>query len=160
MIGAMVRLLVAIFLLLTLSWADFAQNSEVEVPSGVLQALAGSQREHCASLANRKGCAEDFKAHLAALEVRLSPTGKIGILVENRNVGFCGSAGCDLWLFIAVGGGSTFKQVWGKDGEVGSIKQVKALESVTNGFYDLRKVWADGKTHTDYQWTGTQYAAK
>jgi hypothetical protein len=149
----------ALFFLLTLGVSGFAQNFGADLPSGVLKALAGDRREYCEQVENRKDCRKSFEAHLIWQRLRLSPKGKTGILVENQNVGFCGSDGCALRLFVAIDEGR-FVQVLGTQGDIGSLRQVKTLESVTKGYLDLRKVWSDGKSYTDYRWSGTRYTSK
>ena len=130
------------------------------LPPGVLKALAGDEAEYCDKFEGdfKKGCEETFRINLMWRELRIAPQGLPAILVENRNVGFCGSAGCALSLFIAQPD-AKFLQTFGKDGEVGDLDGVKTLKTITDGHYDIRKTWADGKTYTIYRWKGSRYSA-
>jgi hypothetical protein len=136
-------------------------NTEANpLPTGVLKALAADEREYCDKFEAdfKRGCAESFRTNLIWGELPVTPQGRVAILVENRNISFCGSAGCALRLFIAEADGQ-FVQTLGTDGEVGAIDRLTILRTVTNGFYDIQKTWADRKTRTTYRWTGSQYSA-
>jgi len=79
-------------------------------------------------------------------------------LVQNNNTGFCGTAGCALRLFIIETDGR-FAQILGRDGEVGSLDQVRVLKTITHGHFDIQKGWRDDKRHTIYRWQGSGYSA-
>jgi hypothetical protein len=127
---------------------------------GVLEALERDEAEYCDQFEGdfKKGCEETFQINLMWRELRVAPQGPPAILVENRNAGFCGSAGCALSLFIAQPN-AKFLQTLGKDGEVGDLDRVKTLKTITDGHYDIRKTWADGKAYTIYRWKGSRYSA-
>ena len=137
-------------------------NTEANpLPVGVLKALGAVEAEYCDEFEGdfRKGCADTFRTNLMWREFPVTPRGYTAILVENRNTGFCGSAGCALSLFIAASDGQ-FVQVLGTNGEVGSIDRVAVLKTVTNGFYGIQKTRSGGTTHESFRWTGTQYSSK
>lgn len=137
-------------------------NTEANpLPVGVLKALSADTVEYCDEFEAdfRKGCAETFRTNLRWREFPVTPQGYTAILVENRNTGFCGSAGCALCLFVAATDGQ-FVQVFGTNGEVGSIDHVAVLKTVTNGFYGIQKTWSDETTHENFRWTGTKYSSK
>jgi hypothetical protein len=90
------------------------------------------------------------------LQLQLEPRGVPAILVQNNNTGFCGVAGCALKLFVMKSGGE-FVQTLGSDGEVGALTGVEVLKTTTDGHYDIRKTWADGRTRTIYRWRGSGY---
>ncbi|HXN50878.1 MAG TPA: biosynthetic peptidoglycan transglycosylase [Candidatus Acidoferrum sp.] len=136
-------------------------NTEVKsLPSGVLKALAASETEYCDEFEDdfKKGCEETFRTNLMWRELPVAPRGLPAILVENRNTGFCGSAGCALNLFIQQPD-AQFAQTLGKDGEVGALDRVTVLKTITDGHYNIQKTWADEKTHTIYRWRGSRYSA-
>jgi|SRR5882762_5684516 len=136
-------------------------NTEAKpLPSGVLKALASDEAEFCDEFEGefRKGCEETFRTNLMWRELSIARSGRPAVLVENKNTGFCGSAGCALSLFIPAADGQ-FVQTLGTDGEVGTIERLAVLKTVTNGFYDIQKTWADGRTRATYRWTGSQYSA-
>jgi Transglycosylase len=136
-------------------------NTEANpLPVGVLKALSADEAEYCDEFEAdfRKGCAETFRTNLRWREFPVTPQ-SYTILVENRNTGFCGSAGCALCLFVAATDGQ-FVQVFGTNGEVGSIDRVAVLKTVTNGFYDIQKTWSDKTTHENFRWTGTKYSSR
>jgi hypothetical protein len=137
-------------------------NTEANpLPVGVLKALSADEAEYCDEFEAdfRKGCAETFRTNLRWREFPVTPQSYTAILVENRSIGFCGSAGCALCLFVAATDGQ-FVQVFGTNGEVGSIDRVAVLKTVTNGFYDIQKTWSDKTTHENFRWTGTKYSSK
>lgn len=127
------------------------------LPSGVLQALAAHEKDYCYQF-SFKNCRQTFQANLLWDELVVSPQGQTAILVENRNIGFCGSAGCALYLFLQRRD-MTFVQVLGAYGEVGALDKVKVLKSVSGGYYNLQKTWRDGKTRTIYGWDGERYTS-
>lgn len=136
-------------------------NTEVKpLPPSVLKALAIDEAEYCDEFEDdfKKGCEETFRTNLMWRELPVAPRGFPAILVENKNTGFCGSAGCALSLFIQQPD-AQFAQTLGKDGEVGSLDSVSVLKTITDGHYNIRKTWADGKTHTIYRWRGSRYSA-
>jgi hypothetical protein len=135
-------------------------NTEANpLPPGVFKALAADESEYCDQFESKKGCEESFRTNLMWRELTVTPQGRAAILVENRNISFCGSAGCSLSLFIGEAD-SQFMQVLGTIGDVGAIDRLAILKTVTNGFYDIQKTWANGKTRTIYRWTGAQYSAE
>jgi hypothetical protein len=136
-------------------------NTEAKpLPSGVAKALATDTALYCDEFdaSFKKGCEETFLVNLMWRELSVSPTGLPALLVENRNLGFCGSAGCSLNLILQQPDGR-FIEAFGTDGEVGTLDEVKVLKTITDGHYNIQKTWADGKTHTIYRWTGEQYSA-
>jgi hypothetical protein len=130
------------------------------LPNGVIHALSENEKTFCDQWLGsyRKGCREVFRQNLWWREIRITPFGKSAVLVESRNMSFCGSAGCSIYLFTETSNG-TFKQYLGKDGDVGSLVRFKVLETITDGHYDLQKTWADGSTRTTYKWNGKLYSA-
>src|SRR6266478_2737804 len=136
-------------------------NTEAKpLHSGVLRALAADEAEYCDQFEDnfKKGCEETFRTNLMWRELPIAPRGFPAILVENRNTGFCGSAGCALSLFIQQPD-AQFAQTLGKDGDVGALDRVTVLNIITDGHYNIQKTWADGKTHTIYRWRGSRYSA-
>jgi len=99
-------------------------------------------------------CHQVFRKNLRWKELSITPKDDTVILVEISNMGFCGSAGCSLLLFVAEAD-KHFAQVLA---EVGDIARIKVLTTLTNGHYDLRKTWAEGHTATVYKWDGKQYS--
>lgn len=136
-------------------------NTEAKpLPSGVVKALASDATIYCDEFDDsfKKGCEESFLVNLMWRELSVTPKGLPAALVENRNMGFCGSAGCSLSLFIQRPD-SQFIQALGTDGDVGNLDELKLLKTTTGGYYDIQKTWADGKTHTIYRWSGSEYSA-
>jgi Transglycosylase len=136
-------------------------NTEANpLPSGVVKGLAPDTEIYCDEFddAFKKGCEETFLVNLMWRELSVTPKGLRAVLIENRNLGFCGSAGCSLSLFIQQPD-SQFIQCLGTDGDVGNLDEVKVLKTIMGGYYDIQKTWADGKTHTIYRWTGSEYSA-
>jgi hypothetical protein len=148
--------------LLTCIWvtlrADGANSKSL--PTGVLQALIRDEKDYCDQYSGvlRKGCKDTFRANLLWDELVVTPQGRTAILVENRNMGACGSAGCTLYLFLQRPD-MAFVQVLGVHGEVGALHKVKVLKSVSGGYYNIQKTWRDGKTCTIYGWSGERYSA-
>ena len=130
------------------------------LPVGVLKALAADENAYCEQFLGdrKKGCRDDFRSNLSWLELQIAPSGQTAILVENRNLGACGSAGCSLYLFVRRSNAG-FVQVLGTHGETGELAEVKVLQDVTNGHYNMQKTWRDGKTLTLYLWDGLRYSA-
>ncbi len=136
-------------------------NTELKpLPPRVLKALAADEAEYCDEFEDdfKKGCEETFRINLMWRELPVAPRGLPAVLVENRNTGFCGSAGCALSLFIQQLD-AQFTQTLGKDGDVGALDRVTVLKTITDGHYNIQKTWADGKTHTIYRWRGSRYSA-
>jgi hypothetical protein len=92
------------------------------LPTGVLKALAAREKDYCDQFLGdyKKGCHQTFRANLSWHELVITPSGQTAILVENYNLGACGSAGCALSLFIQQPS-AEFVQVLGTDGEVGTL---------------------------------------
>jgi len=143
----------------------FAQQSETQgakgLPMGVVQAMASDQKDFCDQWLGsyRKGCRNKFRENLWRRRLVIAPSGTEAILVDSRNRGYCGSAGCSLYLFKQASS-MAFIQILGREriGEVGTLAQVKVLEATTNGYYDLQKTWADEETTTVYKWDGSRYS--
>jgi hypothetical protein len=136
-------------------------NTEVKpLPPGILEALAADETEYCDEFEDdfKKGCEETFRVNLMWRELPVAPRGLPAILVEDRNIGFCGSAGCALSLFIQQPD-AQFAQTLGRNGDVGTLDRITVLETITDGHYNIQKTWADGKTHTIYRWRGSLYSA-
>ena len=129
-------------------------NTEAKpLPPGVVKALAPDKVIFCDQFDDtlKKGCEQTFLVNLMWRELSVTPKGMPAVLVENRNMGFCGSAGCSLSLFIEQPD-AEFVQVFGVNGEVGNLGEVNVLKTAKNGHYDIQKTWADGATHTLYRW--------
>jgi hypothetical protein len=129
------------------------------LPPGVLTALASDEQAFCDQFLGqwKVTCHQTFRAHLLWRELLIAPSRQTAILIENHNVGFCGSAGCSIYLFLQRD--ATCIQVLETHGDTGTLRKVKVLKSITNGHYDLQKTWADDKTQTIYRWNGSQYSA-
>ena len=130
------------------------------LPPGVIKALAADEKDYCDQVLGdlKKSCHQAFRANLLWRELVIAPSGQTAFLVENKNAGYCGSAGCALYLFIRQPD-REFVQVLAADGEVGTLATVRVLRTVTNRHYDIQKTWKDGKTKTLYRWDGEGYAA-
>ena len=132
-----------------------------KLPNNILKAMAEDESDYCDQWLDeyREGCSERFRRNLLWRTLVITPSGKTAILVENHNMGACGTAGCTLYLF-ALQSRNKFSQILEPDGDVGNLqKSIKVLKTVTNGYYDLQKTWADGKTTERYKWKGTRYFA-
>jgi hypothetical protein len=131
------------------------------LPLGVLKALAADEKIYCDQFLDdfKKDCRRTFRKDLSWHELVITPSGQAAILVEIDNMGFCGSAGCALSLFVQQLD-TTFVQVLGKDGDVGTLQSFKVLKTVTKGHYNIQKTWHDGKTQTLYLWDGQRYSAQ
>ncbi len=139
--------------------ADSAQPKNL--PPGVLQALAGNEKDYCDQFSGdyKKGCKQTFKANLLWKELEIAPQGRTAILVENHNMGACGSAGCSLYLFVQRHD-AKFVQVLAATGDVGALGSVKVSKNISAGYYNIQKTWRDGKTQTIYRWDGQRYSAQ
>jgi hypothetical protein len=125
---------------------------------GILQALRSDELQRCKQVSGKfeERCHRSFVANLRWRELRVTPSGKTGILIENRNQGFCGSAGCALHLFLRQSDG-TFAEVLD---EVGALGSIAVLKAVTKNSYDLQKISSDRRTRTIYRWDGSMYSAE
>jgi hypothetical protein len=130
------------------------------LPPEIVKALASNEKDYCDQFLGdyKKGCHETFRANLLWHELEVAPKGRIAFLVENQNMGFCGSAGCSLYLFVQQPD-AKYVQALGKNGDVGELNRVTILKTVTAGYYDIQKTWRDGKTRTIYRWDGQRYSA-
>jgi len=154
-LGASTDLLcLAVFACSLLSSAGAQSNT---LAPGILKALRSDELQCCkqASGGFEESCHRTFVANLRWRELRVAPE-KTGIVVENRNQGFCGSAGCALHLLIQRSDGS-FAEVLD---EVGALGSLRSLKSITKGYYDLQKTSADHRTKTIYRWDGSGYVAE
>jgi hypothetical protein len=129
------------------------------LPLSVLKALAKEEREYCDEFEYKKSCHQNFRANLLWRVLVITPSGQDAILVENRNEGFCGLAGCALRLFVQQPD-AKFVQVLGMDGEIGTLGSVEVLKTVTNGHYNIQTTWHDGRTFTLYSWGRLRYTAR
>ena len=129
------------------------------LPEGVFKRLAGDEKEYCERFLgdDRKGCHETFRANLRWREMQITPSGDVGILVENATT--CGTAGCALKLFVERSDGR-FVQILATLGDVGSLGRTKVLKATTKGYFDLQLTLSDGETHTVYRWHGSNYVAE
>jgi hypothetical protein len=130
------------------------------LPRGVLKALAADEKEYCDQFLGdfKMGCKQKFRANLLWRQLPIAPSGQVAILVENDNIGFCGSAGCSLDLFVQQPN-AKFVQVLGKTGDVGTLDRVAVLKTVSAGYYNIQITWTDGKTQTIYRWDGQRYSS-
>lgn len=129
-------------------------------PEGVLKGLAPEAKEYCEDQfveGSREGCETKFAAHLRWRELSITPSGQTAVLVENDNLGFCGSGGCALYLFVQQKG-TKFTQVLGSNGGLGTLDRVSVMKKITKGHYDIQVTWSDRKTRSIYQWDGSQYS--
>jgi hypothetical protein len=120
--------------------------------------MRGDAKDYCDQWVGsyRSGCRDKFRRNLLWQRITITPSGEEAIVVENHNMGACGSAGCSLSLLTKAPNG-TFTQILGTQGNVGTVTQIRVLKSVTSGHYDLQKTWADEKTTTLYRWSMTRY---
>lgn len=154
--------LAAFCLFATVAVAQQSHKRGVQgLPTGVVEAMAGDEKDYCDQWLGlyRKGCRDKFRRNLLWRKLLISPSGEEAILVENHNMGACGSAGCSLSLFTELSSGA-FAQVLGTQGDVGSVTRIRVLRSVTKRHYELQKTWADQQTRTVYKWNGTRYIPK
>ncbi|MGB2671605.1 MAG: hypothetical protein WA621_15060 [Candidatus Acidiferrum sp.] len=149
-------------LVLTLLNCRGSQNDTSKIlPEGILKTLADTEKEYCEDQFGdryEKGCAEKFAANLKWAELIITPKGQTAILVENENLGFCGTAGCAMYLFVQKAD-TRFVQVLGKQGDIATLKRFAVLKKISNGHYDVQVTWSDGRTHTTYRWSGAQYVS-
>ena len=119
------------------------------LPQGVLKALAADEKDYCDQFSgeHEKDCHLTFRANLLWLQLWIAPAGQTAFLVENHNIGECGSHGCTLHLFAQQTDGK-FAQVLGTNGETGELADIKVLKDITKAHYNIRKTWRDGKTQT------------
>jgi len=131
-----------------------------KLPPGIVKALATDEKDYCDQFLGdyKKGCHQTFRENLLWHELNIAPKGRIAFLIENHNMGFCGSAGRSLYLFVQQTA-RKYVQALGKGGDVGELDRVTILKTVTSGYYDIQKTWRDGKTRTIYRWDGQRYSA-
>jgi hypothetical protein len=131
------------------------------LPAGVLTALVPFPEQYCEDQfgdRRKRGCGKQFASHLKWMEVVVAPTGETGILIENQNQGFCGTAGCSLYLVVKADG--TYAQVLGRLGDVGTLKRFVVLKETTKGHFNVQIAWSDGQGHSNYRWNGSRYATQ
>lgn len=95
-------LVVAICLLTTFALAQQADSRGAHgLPSGILKAMGRDEKDYCDEWLGSygRGCRQKFRENLWWRRLLITPSGKVAVLVENRNTGACGSAGCPLSLF-------------------------------------------------------------
>ncbi|HLJ26257.1 MAG TPA: hypothetical protein VKY85_06070 [Candidatus Angelobacter sp.] len=141
--------------LLACSWLLLQADGEKSkrLPPSVLKAVAADEEDYCAH-SFEKGCHQIFRANLLWRELVITLSGQTAILVENRNREWCGSAGCAVSLFIRQPDKEFVKVL----DEIGTMRQIKVLQTVTKGHYDLQKTGREGKKL--YRWDGEGYAAE
>ena len=153
------RLILALFIALNCDQQRVRSTAKT-LPEGVLKGLAHEAKEYCEDQfveGFRKGCETKFAAHLRWRELAITPSGQTAMLVENNNLGFCGSGGCALYLFVQQKE-TKFTQVLDSNGGMGTVERVTVLKKITKGHYDIQVAWSDRKTHSVYQWDGSQYS--
>ncbi len=150
---------VALVTCICMSVQESTAKSSKGLPPGIIKALAKDEQEYCDQFEVKKSCHQKFRANLVWRELFITPSGQSAFLVESYNMGFCGSAGCSLYLFVRQSD-ANFVQVLGNSGGVGTLGHVKVLKSLTEGHYDIKKTWRDGKTTTIYRWDGARYSAQ
>jgi hypothetical protein len=131
------------------------------LPAGVLKKLDTVQKLYCEDQFGdryKKGCDKKFAGNLKWIELPITPMGQNAILIENDNLGFCGSGGCALYLFVQQPDAS-FAQVLGTNGDMGTLKRFAVLKTVSKGYYDVQITWTDRKTKTTYRWSGSRYVS-
>jgi len=138
-----------------------ASSKSRSLPPGVLQALSNDEKDYCERFLGdyKKGCHQAFRTNLLWLELEIAPSEQAAILVENHNMGACGSEGCSLYLFVQQPD-ARFVQVLGADGDTGALGDIKVLKDMTKGHYNIQKTWRDSKTQTLYLWDGLRYSAR
>lgn len=134
-----------------------ADNAKSRIPPrGVVVALAADERTYCYQY-RYDSCHQTFRANLQWRKLLITPTGRDAILVESENLGFCGSSGCSLYLFLQQPNGE-FVQVLGKQGDTGDLESITVLKTITKDHFNIQKTWSDGKTHSTYRWNGLRYS--
>jgi hypothetical protein len=135
------------------------------LPPGIFKALAKYEAaydaDYCAQYSGerKKQCHQTYRTNLNWQELVITPSGQTAILVESDNMGFCGAAGCSLYLVIEKPDGN-FVQVLGTDGDTGTLGRIKVLKDTTRGYYNIQKTWRDDKSRTLYLWDGLRYSAR
>ena len=139
-----------------LPWAGAAKPERL--PRTLLKALDGHEADFCDQYLGsfRNGCRQKFRSNLLWHHLVLTPAGDNSIVLENRNIGACGSAGCAIYVFLRQPTGA-YLQVLGTQGEVGALERIGVLPTLTKGHYDIQKTWADGETKSVYRWNGLRY---
>jgi hypothetical protein len=148
--------------LVSCAWMSLQGNTEnsKSLPPGIVKVLADDVKAYCDQFSGdfKKGCKQSFLQNLSWRELEISPRGRTATLVENHNLGACGSAGCSLYLLVQQAD-AKFVQVLGTTGDVGTLDSVEVLKTLSANYYDIQKTWRDGKTHTVYRWDGRRYSA-
>jgi hypothetical protein len=147
--------------LLAASGLQNAQKSESkQLPPGVLKALAPQAKAYCDQFRGsfKQSCHQTFQTNLRSRQLVITPSGDSATLVEDDNMGDCGSAGCGLFLFLSYKK-SHFVQILGAQGDVGTLGEVTILKTATRGHYDIQKAWKSTPGVTVYRWNGLRYAA-
>lgn len=153
------QLILALFVALNCDQQTVPSTAKT-LTEGVLKGLAREAKEYCEDQfveGFRKGCETKFAAHLRWLELSITPSGETAVLVENDNLGFCGTAGCALYLLVRQKD-TKFTQVLGSNGGLGTLDRVRVIENITKGHYDIQVTWSDRKTRSVYQWDGARYS--
>jgi hypothetical protein len=154
-------LLLTLALLMGLNYdQQTVQSTAKPLPGGVLEGLAREAKGYCEDqfvAGFRKGCETKFAAHLRWRELSITPSGETAVLVENDNLGFCGTAGCALYLLVRQKN-TKFTQVLSSNGGLGTLDRVSVMRKITKGHYNIQVTWSDRKTRSVYQWDGSQYS--
>jgi hypothetical protein len=130
------------------------------LPEGVLKQLAAAAKDYCQDQFEkgfRQGCRKEFVLNLRWRELSITPSGDRAVLVENDNTGYCGSGGCQLYLFVHRTD-KDFAQVLGSQGGLGVLERVRTLDEVTKGHFDICVTWSSANGHSVYQWDGSEYS--
>ena len=152
-------LILALFVALNCDQQTVTSTAKT-LPEGVLKGLAHEAKEYCEDQfveGFRKGCETKFAAHLRWRELSMTPSGETAVLVENDNLGFCGSSGCALYLLVQQKD-TKFTQVLASHGGMGTLERVTVLKETTRGHYDIQVMWSDRKNRSVYHWDGSQYS--
>jgi hypothetical protein len=153
------QLILALFVALNCDQQTVPSTAKT-LPEGVLKGLAHEAEEYCEDQfveGFRKGCETKFAAHLRWRELSITPSGETAVLVENDNLGFCGTASCALYLLVRQKD-KKFTQVLDSNGGLGTLDRVSVMKKITKGHYDIQVAWGDRKTRSVYQWDGSQYS--
>jgi len=88
--------------------------------------MAKDEAEYCDQFLGdyQKGCGAAFGSNLLWSWLVIAPSGQKGILVEIGNIGYCGSAGCSIFIFAQRPNGE-YIQVFGKHGSVAALARIK-----------------------------------